>query len=467
MKKSKTTSRETLPPPPNRRDFIKGVAGAGALAGVALPHVHSQVDDTVRIALVGCGGRGTGAAHNALQVSDANGPTKLVAMADVYESKLNRSYAGLKGKNKDKVDVPPERRHIGFDGYKKAMDALKPGDIAIFTTPCAFRWVHFQQAIEKGLNVFMEKPVTPDGFSSRRMLELNEKAKAKKLKVGVGLMCRHSQARRELADRIRNGELGEIMLLRAYRMQAPVASCFSGRKPKDESELLYQIRRFHSFLWLSGGSFSDFFIHNIDECCWMKDAWPVKAQGLGGRHYRGDNIDQNFDSYTVEYTFADEAKLYMHGRNMPGCYGEFASHAHGTKGYALVSGPGGHRSQARIHKGLGPKSDVAWMFGRREGGRRITESNPYQDEWDHLLDAIRNGKDYNEVDRGVAASVVTSMGRMAAHTGQAITYEQMLAANHFGPGVDKLTMESDSPLMPDKDGIYPVPEPGVKKKQEY
>ena len=460
-------SKESIPTQPSRREILKGFAGAGALAGVALPHVHSQVDDTVRIALVGCGGRGTGAAHNALQVSDANGPTKLVAMADVYQSKLDRSYAGIKAKNKDKVDVPPERRHIGFDGYKRAMDALRPGDIAIFTTPCAFRWVHFQQAIEKGLNVFMEKPVTPDGFSARKMLELNEKAKAKKLKIGVGLMCRHSQARRELYQRIKDGELGDIMLLRAYRMQQPIASCFSGKKPEGESELLYQIRRFHSFLWLSGGSFSDFFIHNIDECCWMKDAWPVKAQALGGRHYRGDNIDQNFDSYTVEYTFADEAKLYLHGRNMPGCYGEFASHAHGTKGYALVSGPGGHRSQARIHKGMGPDSDVAWMFGRREGGRRIKESNPYQDEWDHLLEAIRNGKEYNEVERGVAASVVTSMGRMAAHTGQAVTYDQMLAAKHFGPGIDKLTMESDSPMMPNKDGTYPVPEPGIKKDREY
>ena len=116
---------------------------------------------------------------------------------------------------------------------------------------------------------------------------------------------------------------------------------------------------------------------------------------------------------------------------------------------------------------MGPDSDVAWMFGRREGGRRIKESNPYQDEWDHLLEAIRNGKEYNEVERGVAASVVTSMGRMAAHTGQAVTYDQMLAAKHFGPGIDKLTMESDSPMMPNKDGTYPVPDPGIKKDREY
>ncbi|MEK9984536.1 MAG: gfo/Idh/MocA family oxidoreductase, partial [Opitutae bacterium] len=227
---------------------------------------------------------------------------------------------------------------------------------------------------------------------------------------------------------------------------------------------LYQIRRFHSFLWLSGGSFSDFFIHNIDECCWMKNAWPVKAQGQGGRHYRGDNVDQNFDNYTVEYTFADETKMYFHGRNMPGCYGEFASHAHGTKGYALISGPGGHRSQARIHSGQGPDSDLSWMFGRREGGRRITESNPYQDEWDHLLEAIRNDKEYNEC---VQASVVTSMGRMACHTGQIVTYDQMLNADHFGPGADMLTMDSDSPLKANVDGTYPIPEPGVKKDREY
>ncbi len=460
-------TQKTISKAPSRREILKGFAGAGALTGVALPHVHSQVDDTVQIALVGCGGRGTGAAHNALQVSAANGPTKLVSMADVSQTKLDRSYAGLKAKNKEKVDVPPERRHVGFDGYKHAMDALKPGDIAIFTTPCAFRWVHFAKAIEKGLHVFMEKPVTPDGFSSRKMLELNEKAKAKKLKVGVGLMCRHSQARRELHARIQDGELGDLLLLRAYRMQQPIASCFSGKKPADESELLYQIRRFHSFLWLSGGSFSDFFIHNIDECCWMKNAWPVKAQGQGGRHYRGDNVDQNFDNYTVEYTFADETKMYFHGRNMPGCYGEFASHAHGTKGYALISGPGGHRSQARIHSGQGPDSDLSWMFGRREGGRRITESNPYQDEWDHLLEAIRNDKEYNECERGVQASVVTSMGRMACHTGQIVTYDQMLNADHFGPGADMLTMDSDSPLKANVDGTYPIPEPGVKKDREY
>ncbi len=157
--------------------------------------------------------------------------------------------------------------------------------------------MHFKYAIEKGVNVFMEKPVTVDGPTSRQMLELAEQATAKNLKVAVGLMCRHCEARQELFDRIQNGEIGDLTLLRAYRMTPPVGSAFSEPKPADKNELMWQIERFHSFLWASGGCYSDFLIHNIDECCWMKNAWPVKAQAVGGRHYRGDYVDQNFDHY--------------------------------------------------------------------------------------------------------------------------------------------------------------------------
>ena len=453
----------------SRRQFIGNsgrIASTGALAGLTLPMVHGKSSDVTKLALVGCGGRGTGAASNALSVSQANGPTKLVAMADVNEGKLERSYNGLANKYKEKVDVPEERRFIGFNGYEKAMDVLDPGDVVIFTSPCAFRWVHFQYAIKRGLNVFMEKPVTPDGFCSRKMLELNEEAKKINLKVGVGLMCRHSQARRELKNRIEDGALGEILNMRAYRMQGAIASCFSNKKPANEDELTFQIKNFHSFLWLSGGSFSDFFIHNIDECCWMKGMWPVKCQAQGGRHFRGDKIDQNFDNYTVEYTFPDETKLYFHGRNMPGCYQDFSSQAHGTKGFASISGPGGHRSQASIHKGQSVNSEIAWMFGQKDGARPTRETNPYQDEWERLMKAIKNDNPYNEVERGVQASVVTSMGRMAAHTGSEVTYNQMLNSDHvFGPGVESLAMNSPSPLPANADGTYPVPQPGRKKKE--
>ena len=214
--------------------------------------------------------------------------------------------------------VPKERQFIGFDAYRHAMDCLKPGDIAIFATPLAFRWVHFGYAIEKGLHVFMEKPLTADGPTSRKMLDLAKQADQKNLKVGVGLMSRHNRALEQLADRIHGGEIGDLVLLRGYRMHGPAASFRSLRKPDGISEVAYQIQRFHSFLWASGGCFSDFNIHIIDHCCWMKNAWPIEAQGVGGRHYRGDYVDQNFDSYSVEYSFADGSRFIMDGRCIAG-----------------------------------------------------------------------------------------------------------------------------------------------------
>jgi predicted dehydrogenase len=442
---------------PTRRDVLH-LAGAAALAGVVLPHVHASSEDTVNVALIGCGGRGGGAAENAMQAQ--YGPTKLVAMADVFPGKLDACYDGLK-KFEKTVDVPPERKFIGFDGYRKAMDCLKPGDIAILATPPAFRWVQFKYAIEKGLNVFMEKPVAVDGPTSKRMMELAEEAQKKNLKVGVGLMCRHCRSRGELFQRIKDGQLGAITLLRCYRRKGPEATCFSPPRPADIPELHYQIQRFHSFLWASGGSYSDFLIHNIDECCWMKDAWPIEAKGSGGRHYRGNNIDQNFDSYSVEYSFADGAKMYLEGRSMPGCAQEFASYCHGTNGSAVISHSGHAPSKSRIYPAQDMKATPTWKCPDHE-------PDPYQLEWDDLLEAIKKDKPYNEVKRGAQASLVTAMGRMAAHTGHVITYDQMLNGEHeFAPDVDKLTLDGDAPVKADADGKYPVPEPGKKKTREY
>ncbi|MCX7401472.1 MAG: Gfo/Idh/MocA family oxidoreductase [Planctomycetales bacterium] len=450
----------------SRRDFLKTSATAAAvtatLSNVASGMYVSQ-DDTISIALVGCGGRGTGAAGNALSVD--NGPIKIVAMADVFQKNLDASHGNLSKEHgaNGKLDVPPERRFIGFDAYKQAMDVLKPGDVVILTTPPAFRWVHYTYAIEKGLNVFMEKPVTVDGPTTKRMLALNDKAIEKNLKVAVGLMCRHCEARRELFDRIQNGEIGDITMMRAYRMAGPTGTAATGPKPEGVSELLYQISRFHGFLWLSGGAVSDFLIHNIDESCWMKNAWPVSCKASGGRHYRGDNVDQNFDSYSMEYTFDDGTKLFVNGRTIPGCHQEFASYAHGTKGLGVISSASHWPSRARIYKGHNEDAkNLAWEFPQPE------KNNPYVDEWKHLIAAIRNNEKYNEVERGCMASVVTSMGRMAAHTGQEITLEQMMNCEHeFAPDIDKLTLESESPLVADAEGKYPIPLPGLEKTREY
>jgi len=473
---------------PSRRTFLKQTGftlSAGALAGAVIPAVHAQQDSTVQIALVGCGGRGTGAAQNALSVQ--NGPVKLVAMADVFENRLTTSHKALSDKFADQVEVPADRKFISFDGYKNAIDCLRPGDVAIFATPPAFRWVHFKYAIEKGVNVFMEKPITVDGPSTRKMLTLGEEAKKKNLKVGVGLMCRHCKARGELFDRIQNGEIGDLITLRCYRMHPPVGSAFSEPKPEGISELMYQIRRFHSFLWASGGLYSDFYIHNIDECCWMKNDWPIEAQASGGRHYRnhataiekGQDIDQNFDNYSVEYTFKDGAKLLLYGRTMVGCHDQFASYAHGSKGAAVISTSSHTPSFARTYssqkfpqtartrrrsKSAEPapaEENLIWAFPQ-------PEPNPYDLEWEDLIRAIRKDEPYNEVERGAKASLVTSMGRMAAHTGQVITFDEILNSEHeFAPEVDKLVIDGPAPLKADANGRYPVPMPGIITDREY
>jgi len=461
---------ETTPNGTSRREFLKRtgqVAAASVLVAGAVPRVHAAENNTIQVALIGCGGRGTGAAADAMSVKA--GPIKLVAMADVFKNRLESSVGNLKKQFPNLVDVPPDRQFLGFDGYQKAMDCLKPGDIAIFATPLAFRWVHFTYAIQKGLNVFMEKPLTADGPTSRRMLKLAEEATAKNLKAGVGLMSRHSRALEELAKRIHDGEIGDLILMRGYRVHGPIGAFSSLPKPPGISELLYQVQRFHSFLWAGGGCFSDFNIHIIDHCCWMKDAWPVKAQALGGRHYRQGPegiayVDQNFDVYSVEYTFADGGKFIMDGRCITGCNDIYSSYAHGSKGMAVVSASGDCGMPSRIYKGqTAGRSNLLW-----ESKVKPDEENPYQNEWNELVDAIRNDKPYNEVKRGVEASLVTSLGRKAAHTGQEITFEEMLNSDQeYAPGADKFTMDSPAPLQADANGRYPQPEPGIKKDREY
>jgi hypothetical protein len=226
--------------------------------------------------------------------------------------------------------------------------------------------------------------------------------------------------------------------------------------------LLYQIQKFHSFLWASGGTFNDFYIHQIDECSWMKGAFPVEAKASGGRHYRGDAIDQNFDNYSVEYAYPDGTKLFYYGRNVRGCHNEFASYVHGTKGCAIISTSAHTPGKVRTFKGQEfAKDDLIWAFPQ-------PEPNPYQLEWDDLIDAIREDKPYNEAKRGAEASLVSSMGRMAAHTGRIVSFDKILNCDHeFAPEVDKLTDDSPPPLKKGPDGKYPIPMPGIVADREY
>jgi predicted dehydrogenase len=452
----------------SRRDFLfdsgRLVAGS-ALAGLAVPHVHAAADETRRLALVGCGLRGTGAIRDAFAASTR--PVKLVAMADVRPTRIAFSHGLLKRRHAAQLDVPADRQFVGFDAYRHAIDALRPGDVVVLATPPVFRWLHFQYAIEKGVHVFMEKPVGVDVPTAHRMIELAKAADEKRLKVGVGLMVRHCQGRQALKAAIDEGAIGDIIMMRAYRMHGPQGSAFSTWSDRKEgmTELEFQIYRFHSFLWLSGGLFTDFYIHQIDECCWMKGAWPVRCHASGGRHYRGDAVDQNFDVYHVEYTFADGTKLFFDGRTMAGCRNEFSSVAHGSKGVATITQNSHHLGTAgRIFKGH-DTTDVSQATVVYPSGE---PPDPYVVEWSDLFSAIESDTAYNEVERAARADMVTSMGRFAAHTGQEISWEKYVQMDHeFAPGLADLTLDGPSPLVADAQGRYPVPQPGILKTQEY
>jgi predicted dehydrogenase len=456
-----------------RRDFL-GTAGrlttaaaaATSLSGLVKaadekkpPAVHPGGTGEIRLALIGCGGRGGGAAADALSVAGA--PIKMVALADVFKPRADIVKRSLGEQFKDRVDVPDERIFVGFDAYKKAIDSLRPGDIACFATPVAFRAVQLAYAIEKGVHAFMEKPISLDGPSTKRMLELAPLADAKNLKVGVGLMCRHCDRRRELFDRLRNGEAGELLSFHGYREGNPPHNLDLAPGPAGMSELLWQVKRFHNFIWASGGIFSDYYVHHIDEVCWMKNAWPVLAQGTGGRNLRGKIDDQNFDNYGIEYTFPDDTKFFYYGRSTKNCEQRFGVYGQGTKGAFTISTSGHSPARSAIYEGpKSTKENLVWAATQ-------PEPNPYRQEWQHLVAAIISGEPYNEIVRGAQASMVTAMGRFAAHTGKPIKYDEMLASpDDITAAVATLTDDSPAFLKANPDGSYPRPIPG-QYKYEY
>jgi predicted dehydrogenase len=418
------------------------------LAGGLLSRAWAGEDNTIRLALVGCGGRGSGAAGNAM--SSKTGPTKLIAMADVFEDRLTNSHKALSEQFGGQVDVPPDRRFTGFDAYRKAIDCLKPGDVMIQATHSAFRPTHLKYAVEKGVNAFIEKSFAPDPGGTKEILRLGEAARKKDLKIGCGLMCRHSSARQAMIQKIREGALGQIQLIRAYRMD-PGARM--GPFPGGESELLWQIRRPYFFLWASSAWFIEMMIHQVDECCWIKDAWPVSAEGLGGREPGSDDCSQNVHTYAIEYTFPDGTKALVNSRNQANCKNEFATWVHGTRCAGQFSG-NVHAPTVHLYKDQRcEKGSIVWQ---PEGEKM----SPYQAEWDALLTAIRENSAHNEVERAAYTNLASIMGRAAIHMGRVITWEEMLASNFKFCESVNFTMDSPSPLQADAQGRYPVPIPG-------
>ncbi len=434
----------------SRREFLRKSAGllaASTLGGMAVPRVHAAEQNTIKLALIGCGGRGTGAVFDAF--STTGGPVKLVAMADLFADRLAGSLGQIQSQHKDKTDVPKERQFVGFDAYKKAIDCLGPGDVALLTTHAAFRPLQFEYAVSKGVNIFFEKSFAVDAPATRRLMKAAAQSAEKGLKVACGFMWRHSKPRQEVIDRIHDGAIGDIEMLRIYRVHGPV---HCPPLPAGANELVFQLRQAPSFNWVSSGFFVDWHCHNIDVACWAKGALPVAAQGFGGRCY--PQCGNLFDHYSVEYTFPDGAKLFAFSRHMAKCWEEYADYAHGTRGSAVLM-TNLSVANTRLFKSQNMvKQNLFWQFGQ-------TEPNPYQVEWQVLLDAIRKDKPHNEARRAAESNLVGLMGRMATHTGTYVTWDQALNSNfEYVKDIDKLTFDSPAPIKAGPDGIYPAPQPG-------
>jgi predicted dehydrogenase len=380
-----------------RRDFLKTSAAAMAANAWIARSAHAAGSDLIRIGLIGCGGRGTGAAGQAL-AADKN--VKLIAMGDAFEDRLNKSLEQL-GKNKEtmaKVDVPKERRFVGFDAYKHVIAA---SDVVLLTAPPQFRPLHLRAAVEAGKHIFAEKPVAVDAPGVRAVLEISEQAKKKGLSLVSGLCLRYDNGFKETVKRIHEGAVGDIRTLQAndYRGRIWV-------KPREASQtdMEYQMRNWYYFTWLSGDFNVEQHVHYLDVCTWlMKDEYPVKAVGMGGRQVRtGPEYGNIFDHHSVVYEYANGVRLFSNCRQQEGCHNDMSAHVFGSKGYALVA-------ERRLTIG-------EWTY---DGPK----NNMYQTEHDELFRSIREGKPINNGEYMSKSTLLAIMGRMATYTGSLITWE--------------------------------------------
>jgi myo-inositol 2-dehydrogenase / D-chiro-inositol 1-dehydrogenase len=431
-----------------RRDFLKtsstAVASAALVGAIATPGYAAE-DNTLKVALIGCGGRGTGAAAQALSTK---GPTRLVAMADFFEQRIQASHKNLATRFSDQMDVPRERQFSGLDGYRQAIEAVGKGGVVLLATPPAFRPIHLEYAVSKGCHVFMEKSFAVDAPGIRRVLRAGEVAADRNLKIASGLMSRHSPPLQEAVDQIHQGRIGDVITAWAYRMHGPVG--LTPRQP-GMSELAFQVANYSNFTWLNGSFIVDWLIHNIDVCCWVKDALPVSVQGMGGRQVRTEP-DQLFDHYAAEYHFPDGTRMHVQGRHMNRCWGFFGCIIHGTTGSAVL---GEGITQPRLFQGHQQTAErMTWRY-------RGPERDQYQVEQDQLFDAIRNDRPYNETERSAKSCLAAIMGRMACESGEMITWDAAFNSDlDLAPGLDEMTMDSKPPVVADAEGRYPVAMPG-------
>ncbi len=424
-------------PRTERREFLKvsSAAVAGTLAALAMPRgVHAAGSETLKVGLVGCGGRGSGAAAQALQ---ADPHVKLWAMADAFEDKIEASLGQL-SKNGDiagKIDVAPERRFAGFDAYKQVIEAC---DVVLLATPPHFRPIHLKAAVDAGKHVFAEKPVAVDAPGVRSVLATCEEAKRKNLSIVSGLCLRYNPNYQETIKRIHDGAIGDIVALQANDYRGPI---WVHPREANWSDMTWQMRNWYYFTWLCGDFNVEQHVHFLDLCSWIKGDYPVRAIGAAGRQQRTEpEFGHIYDHFSITYEYADGAKLFATCRQQTGCENDISGHVLGTKGTGqIMTRKGGTFLKT---------GDGAWRYGGDDG-------NMFQIEHDRLFASIRSGQPINNGDYMAKSTLLAIMGRMAGYTGQQITWEMaMNSQEDLSP--PSYTWDVELP-------VPPVAVPGVTK----
>jgi myo-inositol 2-dehydrogenase / D-chiro-inositol 1-dehydrogenase len=425
----------------SRRAFVKGSAATVAAVGtLEISHsAHAAGSDEIKIALVGCGGRGTGAAANAL-LNKTHSNIRLIAAADAFAEPLERAVQDLQKQFGERVDVPPERRFVGLDAYEKAIAA--GADVVLLCTPPGFRPAQFAAAVKAGKNVFMEKPVAVDAPGYRVVKAANAEAKAKRLYVAVGHHLRHDQNHAAVVRQIHDGLIGDLLFTRAYFNTQGIWN--RPRKP-GMTEMQYQVNNWYHFVWLSGDHNVEQHVHGIDVCNWLAKGAPAQATGIGGRQVRAEpGIGEIFDHHCVQYTYGDGSYSFSECRQQSGCWSNFSHHAHGTKG--SVSFDGGDAVTIEL-RGAAPK-------------RLKPGPDGHQTEWDDFLAALVSSRPYNEADSAADSTLTAILGRMATYSGKLVTWEEAVKSTvSYGP--ERLAWDATPRSKPGADGIYPCAVPGV------
>ncbi|MCE2824255.1 MAG: Gfo/Idh/MocA family oxidoreductase [Sediminibacterium sp.] len=431
-----------------RRDFVKqGSMLAGAIAAapiISRANFFSGSDDVIKVAVIGCGGRGTGAAVQAL-MSKQN--VKIVAMADAFRDRLDECYKNVSGElasagagTKGTLDVPEERKFVGFDGYLKAIPLA---DVVILATPPGFRPIHFEEAVKQGKHIFMEKPVATDPAGVQRVLAAAKIAKQKKLNVVVGLQRHYQDSYRALFAK--KDMIGDITSMQAWWNNDGV---WTRPRKAGQTEMEYQMRNWYYFVWLCGDHITEQHIHNLDVINWFKNGYPVKAQGFGGRQVRkSKEHGEIFDHHYVEFHYADGSILNSQCRHMPGTSSKVDELLVGTKGKIYCDA-------ARI---TDLRGKTIFQFDKSK------ERNPYQTEHDELFAAIAKGEyKYADAENGAYSTMTSILGRMATYSGQIIDWDKAINSGlNLHPSV--YAFDAAAPVNPGPDGFYPVPVPGVTK----